>query len=250
MGFIAVAVLSVRASPVYIQPLTPRLLAIGAVFGVLAAAVATSPLGKRSGAHLNPAVTLGFFLRGHVHRHDVLGYMIAQVLGALAAAAIFTAALGAWASDVHGAVTRPAAHLSAAAAIGIEAGLTGCLLFVIFNLVSSARTARWTPAVVVGLLALLILAGARYTGASMNAARSLGPATVVDSWKLLWVYFIGPPLGAILAVIAFRVFLPERRTLTAKLFHDERYISTLRTDLPAQPSPARGAHPERAERPS
>ena len=244
----AVALLSVRDSPVYIQPLTPRLLAIGAVFGALAAAVATSPLGKRSGAHLNPAVTLGFFLRGHVHRHDVLGYMIAQVLGALAAAAMFTAVLGGWATDVHDAVTQPAAHLGGAAAIGIEAGLTGCLLFVIFNLLSSPRTARWTPAVVVALLALLILAGARYTGASMNPARSLGPATVADSWNLLWVYFIGPPLGAILAAIAFRVFLPERSTLTAKLFHDERYVSTLRTELPAQPPPTRRAQP--VERPS
>ena len=101
---------------------------------------------------------------------------------------------------------------------------------------------------VVGLLALLILVGAPYTGASMNPARSLGPATVADSWKFLWVYFIGPPLGAILAAIAFRVFLPERSTLTAKLFHDERYVSTLRTELPAQPPPTRRAQP--IERPS
>jgi aquaporin Z len=239
LGFMAVAVLSVRDSPVRIAPLTPRLLGIGAVFGLLAAAVAISPLGKRSGAHLNPAVTLGFFLRGHVHRHDVLGYMLAQVLGALAAAAIFTVALGSWAADVHDAITQPGAQIGAAAAIGIEAGLTGCLLFVIFNLLSSARTARWTPAVVIALLALLILAGARYTGASMNPARSLGPAAVADHWKLLWVYFIGPPLGAVAAAIAFRVFLPARRTLTAKLFHDERYVSTLRAELPALPSRSR-----------
>lgn len=239
LGFMAVALLSVRQSPVQIGPLTPRLLAIGAVFGILAAAVAISPVGKRSGAHLNPAVTLGFFLRGHVHRHDLLGYMIAQVLGALAAAAIFTAALGGWANGVHDAITQPGAHIGSAAAIGIEAGLTGCLLFVIFNLLSSARTARWTPAVVIALLALLILAGARYTGASMNPARSLGPATVANHWKLLWVYFIGPPLGAVAAAGAFRVFRPAGRTLTAKLFHDERYVSTLRTDLPAQPPASR-----------
>jgi aquaporin Z len=143
---------------------------------------------------------------------------------------------------VHSAVTQPGPHIVPAAAIGIEAGLTGCLLFVIFNLLSSHRTARWTPSVIIALLALLILAGARYTGASMNPARSLGPATIADTWNLLWVYFIGPPLGAILAAICFRVFLPERRTLTAKLFHDERYVSTLRTELPAQPaaSPRRG----------
>ena len=239
LGFMAVAVLSVRTSPVQIAPLTPRLLAIGAIFGLLAAVVATSPVGKRSGAHLNPAVTLGFFLRGHVHRHDVLGYMVAQVLGALAAAAIFTVALGGWASHVHYGVTQPGPQISAPAAIGIETGLTGCLLFVIFNLLSSRRTARWTPAVVVALLALLILAGAPYTGASMNPARSLGPATVSDNWNLLWVYFIGPPLGAIVAATAFRMLLLKRRTLTAKLFHDERYVSTLRTELPAQPASSR-----------
>jgi aquaporin Z len=243
LGFMAVAVLSVRNSPVHIGPFAPRLLAIGVIFGLLAAVVAISPVGKRSGAHLNPAVTLGFFLRGHVHRHDVLGYVIAQVLAAVAAAAAFAAALGGWASHVHDGVTQPGPHISAAAAIGIEAGLTGCLLFVIFNLVSSPRTARWTPAVVVALLALLILAGAPYTGASMNPARSLGPATVADNWNLLWVYFIGPPLGAIFAVVAFRVFLPQRRTLTAKLFHDERYVSTLRTELPAQSVSSRA--PER-----
>lgn len=239
LGFMAVAAFSVPASPVQIGPLTPRLLVIGGVFGVLAAVVATSPVGKRSGAHLNPAVTLGFFLRGHVHRDDVLGYVLAQVLGALGAAAIFTVALGGWASDVHDAVTQPGAHIGPAAAIGIEAGLTACLLFVIFNLLSSARTARWTPTVVIGMLALLILAGARYTGASMNPARSLGPATVADAWHLLWVYFIGPPLGAVAAAGAFRVFVPARRTLTAKLFHDERYVSTLRTELPARPSASR-----------
>lgn len=242
LGFIAVAAFSVRASPLQIGALAPRLLAIGAVFGVLAATVAVSPLGRRSGAHLNPAVTLGFFLQGHVHRHDVAGYMAAQVLGAFGAAVIFIIALGGWAGEVNDAVTQPAAYIGPAAAIGIEAGLTGCLLFVIFNLLSSARTARWIPAVVIALLALLILAGAPYTGASMNPARSLGPAAVGDTWRLLWVYFIGPPLGAGAAAVAFRAFVPARRTLTAKLFHDERFITTLRSELPARPFPPRIRH--------
>lgn len=239
LGFAAVAVLSVRQSPVRIGPLDLRLLAIGAFFGLLAAAVAISPLGRRSGAHLNPAVTLGFLLRGHVHRHDVAGYMIGQVLGALVASAIFTAALGGWADQVNDAVTQPGPHIGAAAATGIEAGLTGCLLFVIFNMVSSKRTARWTPAVVTAVLAGLILAGAPYTGASMNPARSLGPAAVSGHWNLLWVYFLGPALGAVAAAIAFRFLLPERQTLTAKLFHDERYVSTLRSELPARPPSSR-----------
>lgn len=71
----------------------------------------------------------------------------------------------------------------------------------------------------------------------MNPARSLGRATVAGDWALLRVYFIGPPLGAVAAAVAFRFFLPQRRTLTAKLFHDERYVSTLRAEPPAQAPP-------------
>lgn len=235
LGFSVVAVLEAPGAPGprLIGSAGARLALIGVAFGVLAAIVATSPLGRRSGAHLNPAVTLGFFARGHTHRDDLVGYTVAQIVGALIGAAGFTAAWGDWARGVDSARTAPSVR-SAWVAAGIEAGLTLVLLLVIFAMVSSERTARWTPAVVTGVLSGLIWAGAPYTGASMNPARTLGPDIVVGGYPALWVYFLGPPVGALLAAGLFAV-ATRRSTLTAKLFHDSDYPTTQRSLLPARP---------------
>ncbi len=238
LGFCVVALLEAPQSPLRhdIAPTGLRLALIGAAFGILAAVVAVSPLGRRSGAHLNPAVTIGFWATGHTHRDDVVGYAVAQTLGALTAAACFDAAWGAWASGVNRARTVPEPGLAAWGATGIEAALTFGLLFVVFTMLSTTRTARLTPVVVIGLLTGLVWAGANHTGASMNPSRTFGPDVVAGSFTALWVYFVGPPLGALLAAGAFILLTPRRRTLTAKLFHDERYPSTQRTSLPAKPN--------------
>jgi aquaporin Z len=212
-----------------------RLIIIGTAFGVLAAVVALSPPGRRSGAHLNPAVTLGFFLRRHTSGRDLAGYALAQVVGALGAALAFRAAWGPWAAGVHGARTQPERGLASWAVVGIEAAITCGLLTVVFVMLSSGRTARWTPAAVTGALAGLIWAAAPHTGASMNPARSLGPDLATGAFPLLWAYFAGPVVGAALAAGAFSWFTTERRTLTAKLFHDPDYPSVHATELPARP---------------
>ena len=237
LGFSVVAVLEAPGAPgtELIGSSALRLVLIGVAFGVLAAIVALSPLGRRSGAHLNPAVTLGFFARGHTHLHDLIGYVIAQIAGALVAAAGFAALWGHWAAELDDARTAPAGTVDPWAAAGIEAALTLGLLVVIFAMVSSHRTARWTPAVVTGALSGLIWAGAPYTGASMNPARTLGPDIVSGGYPALWVYFLGPPVGALLAAGLFTLIARERPTLTAKLFHDRDYPSTQRTELPAKP---------------
>jgi hypothetical protein len=82
------------------------------------------------------------------------------------------------------------------------------------------------PAAVTGVLSGLIWAGAPYTGASMNPARTVGPDVVSGVYPALWVYLLGPIVGAALAEIAFRLTTRERTTLTAKLFHDSDYPST------------------------
>jgi aquaporin Z len=212
-----------------------RLVIIGACFGILAAIVAVSPVGKRSGAHLNPAVTFGFFLRKHTHVADLVGYALAQLVGALVAAVVLRAAWGTWARQVDDARTTPGPAVTAWEALGIEACLTMTLLLVVFGMVSSARTARWTPAVVTGVLSGLIWAGAPYTGASMNPARTVGPDLVSGSYPVLWVYLAGPLAGAVLAAGAFWLLARERSTLTAKLFHDSDYPTTQRSVLPAKP---------------
>jgi hypothetical protein len=68
----------------------------------------------------------------------------------------------------------------------------------------------------------------------LNPSRTFGPIVVNGGWATLWIYVVGPLAGAALASVAFRVLTPERRTLTAKLFHDERYPTTQRTELPAR----------------
>ncbi|MGZ4462380.1 MAG: MIP/aquaporin family protein [Gaiellaceae bacterium] len=241
-GFSVVVLLVSSASPLAGGPLGRglKLVLIGIAFGVAAAAVALSPLGRRSGAHLNPAVTFGFWLRGHVHPHDLAGYLVAQVLGGLAAAGALRLVWGSWAERIADTATVPA--LAPLAALGIETALTAGLLLVIFGFLSSPRTVRWTPAAVVVALALLIRLGAASTGASMNPARTLGPALVADQFRSLWVYLVGPLAGAAVAVAVFALLAPGRRTLTAKLFHDQRYPTVVRTDLPAEPA---GAHVDR-----
>lgn len=239
-GFGVVALFESTQSPLPSHlPDWSRLVVIGASFGALAAAVALSPLGRRSGAHLNPIVTLAFVMRGHTPAQDAAGYCIAQTAGALVAAAGFTAAWGAWASSVQHAQTAPEPGLPDWAAAGIEAAISCGLVLTILLMVSSARTARWTPAVVTGVLAGLIWVGAPHTGASMNPARTLGPDVVAGSYPALWVYFAGPVLGTLVALAAYRVIAVGRTTLTAKLFHDERYPSLHATALPAKPSSAR-----------
>lgn len=238
LGFSAVAFFEAPGAPgrAAIPSAGWRLVSIGACFGVLAAIVAISPVGKRSGAHLNPAVTLGFFARKHTHVADLIGYAVAQLCGALVAAAGLGWAWSRWTHQIGNARTSPV--LPAWEAVCVEAGLTMALLLVVFTMVSSARTARWTPAVVTGILSGLIWAGAPYTGASMNPARTLGPDLVSGMYPALWVYLVGPPVGALLASWVFGLLARERTTLTAKLFHDEDYPSTQATHLPAKPHPS------------
>lgn len=234
-GFSVVALLESPRSPATSAlPAWSRLVLIGIAFGVLAAAVALSPAGRRSGAHLNPAVTVGFWLRSHTPSRDVLGYVLAQVAGALAAATVFAAAWGPWAASVDTARTVPEPHLGMFGVAGIEAALTFGLLMTVFAMVSSPRTARWTPAVVTGVLAALIWAGAPHTGASMNPARTFGPDAVASAFTAIWCYLVGPVSGAAIAANVFTV-VTRRRTLTAKLFHDPEYPSVHATALPAKP---------------
>jgi aquaporin Z len=242
LGFSVVVVLISPASPLHsaVPWSGLRFVAIGLAFGLLVAAVALSPLGRRSGAHLNPAVTFGFWLRGHIHFHDLAGYTAGQFLGALAAAALLRSVLDGWASRIDDAATTPT--VSAPAAAAIECGLTAVLVLVVFGFLSSARTARWTPAAIIVALPVLIRIGAPYTGASMNPARTLGPAVVSGNYRSLCVYLIGPIAGAVCAVLALRLLAPQRTTLTAKLFHDQRYPSTVKTLLPAQPAGSPVAH--------
>ena len=216
-----------------------RLLVTGLLVGGCVSLIVISPLGRLSGAHINPAVTLAFRVVGRVSGHDVVGYLLAQLLGAVAGALVFRLLWGNVALSVDGGVTHPT--VPTLAAITIEAGMTALLVALIFLFVSRERLARWTPLMLWPLIGALVWQGSPYTGTSLNPARSAGPALAFSDFADLWLYFLAPIGGALAVAALWRRRHPGSWPMTAKLFHDPRYPCSLASSLPAMPPKIAGA---------
>ena len=172
------------------------------VFVVAAMIYAT---GHISGAHINPAVTLGFALVRRISLRDAVVYWAAQMVGAVLAAALLRLLLGKVGIMGGHAITIDPAH-----AVGVEIALTFLLMFVIMAVATDKRAVRHAAALAIGATVTFdILVGGPLTGGSMNPARTTGPAILAANWQDLWVYWIGPPVGAALA--AFPLYVAERR---------------------------------------
>jgi aquaporin Z len=155
-------------------------------------------MGAVSGAHLNPAVSLAFAVRGDFQWRRVPGYVLAQLLGASGAAAVLRAMFG---TAGHLGATLPEPGFTGGQAFGMEVLLTFGLVSVILGVSSAAQNVGQFAAIGVG--SYIILAGlwsSPVSGASMNPARSVGPALVSGDLHQLWIYLIAPPVGAIAAV--------------------------------------------------
>ena len=156
-------------------------------------------LGHISGAHFNPAVTLGFAVTRRFPATRVPAYWAAQLTGALAAALVLRASLG----DVaHVGATLPAG--SDGQAFLWEGVLTFFLMLVIIAVATDVRAVGEAAAIAIGgTVGLDAMFGGPITGASMNPARSLGPAIAAGDYASIWVYLAAPALGAVLAVVAY-----------------------------------------------
>jgi aquaporin Z len=155
-------------------------------------------MGTVSGAHLNPAVSIAFALRGNFPWRRVPAYISAQFAGAVLAVLLLWALIGR-----HGSagLTLPGPGISAGVAMAWEAVLTAGLVSVILGTASGAQQIGPLAAIGVGgYIALAGLFGAPVSGASMNPARSLGPALVLGDWTAWWAYLAGPVGGAVIAV--------------------------------------------------
>jgi aquaporin Z len=159
-------------------------------------------MGAVSGAHLNPVVSMAFALRGDFPWRRVPAYIVAQFAGAVLATLLLIAFVGRQGSAGE---TLPGPGISTWAALGWEAVLTAGLVSVVLGTASGAQALGPVAAFGVGsYIALAGLFGAPVSGASMNPARSLGPALVLGDWRSWWAYLLGPSIGALIAVgIAF-----------------------------------------------
>jgi aquaporin Z len=203
-----------------------RRLITGLCFAGSGSLVAISPFGKLSGGHINPAVSLAFWVHGKMHHHDIVGYILAQFLGALLGEALLVLVWGQYAHSVLDGMTLPGDSYPLWVVFLAEVGLTGLLVFGIFVFVSDHRLMRWTPLMTWLLVATMVWLEAPISGTSLNPARSFAPACIAGLWTDQWLYWIAPPCGAILAVGLFRLFsLGERDVLTGKLFHVSHYRS-------------------------
>lgn len=173
---------------------------VSIVFG-LVIAVLIYALGHVSGAHFNPAVTVGFWALGEFPAKRVPAYLATQFVGAVCASALLFAMFG----KTGGlGITMP--QSSPTVALIFETAMTFLLLFVIFgSAVHGMAIKSFAGIAIGGTIALDALFGGPVSGASMNPARSLGPALVSGVWTEQWTYVVGPLVGALLAVGAYKL---------------------------------------------
>jgi aquaporin Z len=170
---------------------------LGFGFGLLAAIFA---FGHISGGHFNPAVTVGIVIDGRLSPADAVGYIVAQVIGAIAAAALV---LVLWSqAAVVGTITAPGSGFGDVQAFALEAILTAAFLLVILT---STRHGSTLAALAIPLTLVAIhLVAVPFTGSSVNPARSIGPALVGGDLSKLWIYLVAPIVGAVVAALIYR----------------------------------------------
>lgn len=174
---------------------------VAAVFG-LVIMVMVYATGHLSGAHINPAVTIAFTLTRHFPLRDAVAYVVAQLAGATAGA---LALLAAW-SDKPAALGATVPSLDAGTALVYEIVLSALLMFVIVAVATDTRAVGAGAAIAIGgTVALDALFGGPLTGASMNPARSFGPALAAGEWSDFWIYVVGPVVGAALGGGAYQL---------------------------------------------
>jgi aquaporin NIP len=173
---------------------------VALVFG-LVIMVMVYATGHLSGAHINPAVTLAFVLTRHFRRAEAAAYVAAQAAGATAAAVLLLAIWPGQPAELGATVPS----VGAGSAFVYELVLTALLMFVIMAVATDTRAVGAGAAIAIGgTVGLDALFGGPVTGASMNPARSLGPALASGTWTDFWVYLAGPVLGAAGGAIAYQ----------------------------------------------
>lgn len=201
-----------------------RRVLVGLAMGVTAMALVYSPFGKRSGAHMNPALTLAYLRLGKIPARDAAGYALAQLAGGVAGVVGVALALGSGFRDapVSWVATLPG-DAGPAVAFLAELGISFGMMAAVLVATSLPRVAPWTGVVCGCLLAAYIAFESPLSGTSMNPARTLASGLPSGHLRGLWIYLLAPPLGMWLAAELVLALRAGARVHCAKLDHAADY---------------------------
>jgi len=210
-----------------------RRVLMGIAMGVTAVLIIHSPMGKRSGAHFNPAITLTYFRLRKIETWDAIFYVVFQFAGGVAGVGIAAILLRAniAAPSVNYAVTVPGVG-GTAGAFGAELFMAALLMGVVLWTSNRPAIARYTSYLVGILIAFYIVLFAPVSGFSINPARTVGSAVFAEVWTAWWVYFTAPLLGMLGAAEVYLRSYGADRILCAKLHPDPKYPCPFRCHVP------------------
>ncbi len=191
----------------------------GFLFGAIGTAITLSPVGEFSGAHINPAVTLGFLLMGKLKPRPAFGYVVAQ-LGGATLGSVPLLAWGDMGRSISFGASLPGAGYPTWALLLGEAATTFGLVASLCVFLGIRDLRRFTPFMIPFLYAIMVPLEASISGTSTNPARTLGPAIISQNFAGWWIYWVGPLLGTVVAVLACS-FLAARIEV-AKLYYFDR----------------------------
>ena len=199
-----------------------RRLLMGTAMGATAIAIIFSPLGQRSGAHFNPSVTWTFFRLGKIAAWDAAFYTLFQFTGGIAGVLLASLALGRLIAhqSVNYAATLPGPNGPIVALFSsqlTEIIISFILMSVVLTVSNTKRLARWTGMFAGCLVATYITIESPISGMSMNPARTFGSAVGVQVGMSLWIYFVAPPVGMLLAAEVYQRLNTGRAIVCAKL---------------------------------
>ena len=244
-GFLAIFLLAAGvASSWILSPASPgagalpdpalRRLIAGAVVGLVLMAMIYSPWGRRSGTHLNPAITLAYLRLGKIGQWDALFYILAQVAGGVAAVAVLRSDapwLGATSPSLLSVSIGPATPWWS---LATELVLSGTAMLLILFTSNHARWFRWTGVLVGLLMTAIVASAAPLSDFGMNLARLLAVDAFGDLANVNWLNLLPPLLGMQLAVEAYRLFTGRSQVLCAKLAHNTHGKCIFRCQHPYQ----------------
>ena len=190
----------------------------GFLFGSVGALIALSAVGKESGAHINPAVTLGFWLMQKLDSRTALVYVFAQLIGACVGC-LPLLAWGSMGRSVAFGATVPGEGYTTLTVLTGEAVTTFALVAGLCLFIGFRHLRPFTPAMIPFLYAVMVPLEAAISGTSTNPARTVGPALISGRWEGWWIYWVGPLIGTLAAILACSSL--ARRIEVAKLYHFE-----------------------------